>query len=430
MENGKWRMNKKDTGVSQDPLAPPIHQGCVKVAQNVTFSGRHGDLPLRELVGATLCGRPDLRNSTLTQSWPIHKVSAAVILILLFLLTININLLPQQLTESQVKSLLIRQIVDMYVVWPAETDMDNRDRPFVLGIVGESAFGRDLEQEYTRKQSPLRIRNKTVMIRKITQVEQIPGCNLLFVADLVGRLFFARMLDSTQNKSILTITDRLEYSNEGIQISFGVKETTPGTPAGSQQLTGQQEPKISLFINETAVQQAGLSIRNELLDDRTITIVQPFRPYLDKALLLAPITTFVTWPPAANMADPSKPFKITVIGDNFFDSYLDDTYQYKELKNKPVTIRYISDIKEINDTHLLFISKSMKNKISEIIAYTKNKPILTIGDSRGFCQAGVHVNFFYHRLELCFEINNEAARAVGLNLSWHLLQQAKIDTSD
>ena len=37
-----------------------ILHGCVKVAQNVTFSGRHGDLPLRELVGATLCGRPDL----------------------------------------------------------------------------------------------------------------------------------------------------------------------------------------------------------------------------------------------------------------------------------------------------------------------------------------------------------------------------------
>ena len=40
---------------------------CVEVAQNVTFPGRHGDLPLREIVGATPCGRPYLRNSTLTQ---------------------------------------------------------------------------------------------------------------------------------------------------------------------------------------------------------------------------------------------------------------------------------------------------------------------------------------------------------------------------
>jgi hypothetical protein len=34
--------------------------GCVNVAQNVRFSGRHGDLPLRKPVGATLCGRPYL----------------------------------------------------------------------------------------------------------------------------------------------------------------------------------------------------------------------------------------------------------------------------------------------------------------------------------------------------------------------------------
>jgi hypothetical protein len=39
-------------------LGAGTSQGCGKVAQNVTFSGRHGDLPLRELVGATLCGRP------------------------------------------------------------------------------------------------------------------------------------------------------------------------------------------------------------------------------------------------------------------------------------------------------------------------------------------------------------------------------------
>jgi len=51
-----------------------IPKECVKVDQNVRFSGRHGDLPLRELVGATLCGRPYLRNSTLAQPCliPLH----------------------------------------------------------------------------------------------------------------------------------------------------------------------------------------------------------------------------------------------------------------------------------------------------------------------------------------------------------------------
>jgi hypothetical protein len=350
----------------------------------------------------------------------IYKVSAAVILLLLF----TINFLPGQLPESQLKSLLIRQIVEGQIVWPPEAGMDNRGKPFVMGLVGGGAFVRYLEKEYSSKQ-PAKIKNKTVVTRKVKQVEHIPGCDLLFVSDLPVRLF-ARMVESIQDKPVLTLTDKIDYMKEGIQISV-VLEKPPDTPAESQELIDQQIPKINLFINETAVKLAGLSIRKDLL--ARANIIQPFRPYLDIALLMAPITTFVTWPPAAKMDDPSKPFIITVIGDNYFNSYLDNTYKEKELKNKPVTIRYISNIKEINGTHLLFISKSMKNKISEILAYTKNKPILTIGDTKGFRKAGVHINFFYQRIELHFEINNEAARAVGLNLSYHLLKQAKTNTS-
>ena len=348
----------------------------------------------------------------------IYKVSAAVILLLLF----TINFFPEKLPENQLKSLLIRQIADRQIFWPPEAGMDKRDKPFVMGLVGGGAFVRYVEQEYSSKQ-PARIKNKTVVTRKVKQVEQIPGCDLIFVSDLPVRLF-ARMVESIQDKPVLTLTDKIDYMKEGIQISV-VLEKPPDTPVVSQELIDQQIPKI--IINETAVKLAGLSIRKDLL--ARANIIQPFRPYLDIALLLAPITTFVTWPPTAKMDDPSKPFIITVIGDSYFNSYLDNTYKEKELKNKPVTIRYISNIKEINDTHLLFISKSMKNKISEILAYTKNKPILTVGDTKGFSQAGVHINFFYQRLELQFEINNEAARAVGLNLSYHLLKQAKTDIS-
>jgi hypothetical protein len=349
---------------------------------------------------------------------PIYKVLTALILLLLS----TVYFLSAELPEHRLKSLIIRQIADRQIIWPPEAGMDNRDKPFVMGLVGDGAFVRYLEQEYSSKQ-PARIKNKTVLTRKVKQVEQIPGCDLLFVSDLPVRLF-ARMVESIQDKPVLTLTDTKDYIKEGIQISF-VLEKPPDTPVESQELIDQQIPKI--IINETAVKLAGLSIRKDLL--ARANIIQPFKPYLDIALLLAPITTFVTWPPTAKMDDPSKPFIITVIGDNYFNSYLDNTYKEKELKNKPVTIRYISNIKEINDTHLLFISKSMKNKISEILAYTKNKPILTVGDTKGFSQAGVHINFFYQRLELHFEINNEAARTVGLNLSYHLLKQAKTDIS-
>jgi hypothetical protein len=342
-----------------------------------------------------------------------HKVLAAIILLLLF----TINFLQAQLPEYQVKLMLIREIANMHIDWPKETGMDNRNKPFVIGVIGENPFGPFLEQVYIREQQPMKIKNKIVVLRTIKRVEQIPGCHLLFISDLPMR-FFSRVVEFMQDEPIepiLTVTDTVDYVAEGIHISF-VVEKAPGNPV------------IGLVINETAARQSGLEISEDLLNKAT-NIVQPYRPYEDKAKFLEPISRFIDWPPASAPDDPSKPFKIEILGQNFFGSYLDKIFKKKKLKNKPVVIRYISNVKEISNPHLLFISKSMKNNISEIIAYTKNNPILTIGDTQGFRQAGVHINFFYDRLELSFEINTEAARAAGLNITYHLSKMGKTDTS-
>ena len=341
----------------------------------------------------------------------LHKVLAAIILLLLF----TINFLQAQPPEYQVKSLLIWQIANRYITWPKETEMNNRNKPFVIAIFGENPIIPYLEQVYSRNQQPGEIKNKIVVVRHITRVDQIPGCHLLFVSDLPGR-FFSRVVEYIQDKPILTVTDTADYSEEGVHISFLVEKTP-------------EKPVIGLAVNETAARQSGLEISEELLKIAKV-IVRPYRPYEDKATLLESFLRFIDWPPASAPDIPSKPFKIEILGQNFFGPYLDKIYKRKKLKNKPVVIRLISKVKEISNPHLLFISKSMKNNISEIIAYTKNKPILTIGDTQGFRQAGVHINFFYDRLILSFEINPEAARAAGLNITYHLSKMGKIDTSD
>lgn len=340
-----------------------------------------------------------------------HKLLAVLILLLLF----TINFLQAQPPEHEVKSLLIWQIANIHINWPKETEMDNRDKPFVIGIVGENSFGKFLEQVYNRKPEALKINNKIVIIRKINRVEQIPGCHLLFfIADLPRR-FFSRVMESIRDEPVLTVADTGDYAEQGVHINFVVEKTSGKTSVG-------------VVINETAARQSGFEISKELLKTAK-AIIHPYRPYEEKANLLEPFTRFIDWPPASAVDDPSKPFKIQVLGHNFFGPYLDKIFIRKKIKGNPVVVRCISKIEEISNPHLLLISKSMKNKISEIIAYTKNKPILTIGDTRGFCQAGVHINFFYHGLKLSFEINNKAATAAGLNISYHLLQRGKTDTS-
>ena len=341
----------------------------------------------------------------------LQKVLAVIILLLLF----TINFLQAQPLEHKVKSQIIAQIANRHVTWPKETGMDNRDKSFVIGVVGENPFGKFLEQVYNRKPQSMKIKNKIVIIRSIKRVEQIDGCHLLFFVPELPRRFFSRVMEFIQDRPILTIADTEDYTEQGIHINFLVEKTS-------------DKPVIGLVINETVSRQSGLEIGEDLFNIAK-AIVQPYRPYEDKANNLEPFTRFINWPPASAADDPSKPFKIEVLGQNFFDSYLDKIFRGTKLKNKPVVIRCISKINEIGSPHLLFISKSMKNNISEIIAYTKNKPILTIGDTPGFYQAGVHINFYYDRLTLSFEINNKAVLTAGLDISYHLLQRAKIDTS-
>ena len=340
----------------------------------------------------------------------LNKVFAVITLLLLITI-----ILPAQTPGHRVKSLLIEEIADRHVEWPKEAGLDKPDKPFVMGVVGETSFGRFLGKIYNGKPQAMKIKNRTVIIRKIKRVEQIPGCQLLFFVPELPRRFFTRVMDSIRDKPILTIGDSEDYTDQGVHISFVVGKTSEG-------------PNIGLVINETTSLQSGLSIDKDLFNSAK-AIVQPFRPYQEKANKLEPFTRFIFWPSGSEQADSSKPFKIEVLGHNYFGSYLEKIFKETKIKDRSVIIRYISKIDEISNPHILFISKSMKNKIPEIIAYTKNKPILTIGDTPGFYQAGVHINFYFDRYVLYFEINDKAATAAQLTISYHLLKWSKLDTS-
>ena len=148
--------------------------------------------------------------------------------------------------------------------------------------------------------------------------------------------------------------------------------------------------------------------------------------YKVKAVFLERFTRFVEWPEDADMDDPSTPFIICVIGNNPFEKILEQAYEKRRILGKPVEIRYISSLKDIAPCHLLFISSSMKVRLEEILSYTKDKSILTIGDTEGFAEKGVHINFYLREESARFTINETAVRNSSLKMDFRLLQYAKI----
>lgn len=148
--------------------------------------------------------------------------------------------------------------------------------------------------------------------------------------------------------------------------------------------------------------------------------------YTIKAVFLEHFTRFIEWPESIEIADASYPFCLAVIGENPFDSILDQIYSEQKIKKRRVEIRYISTPDEIDGCHILFISSSSKEILPEILSRTKNEPILTVGDTDGFAENGVLINFYLIGGKIKFEINEKAVHKSGLIMSYRLLNLARI----
>ncbi|MCP5053208.1 MAG: YfiR family protein [bacterium] len=132
--------------------------------------------------------------------------------------------------------------------------------------------------------------------------------------------------------------------------------------------------------------------------------------------------------PGEKMAESSKRFTVGIIGKTPLIFHLGDEYGTKNIMNKQVTIKYFAgtqDIKEIETCHIVFISASVSKNLAEIISDIKNKPILTVADTPGFAEKGVHINFYREGLKLRFEINSDAIREAKLFCSAILLRIGK-----
>ena len=148
--------------------------------------------------------------------------------------------------------------------------------------------------------------------------------------------------------------------------------------------------------------------------------------YSVKASYIARFADFIEWPEAAAEEETSQAFVVSVIGDAPFRDIFERTFAALKIKNRQVEIRHISSIEESEGSQILFVSHSERRKLDKIIAFTRDKPILTISDTDGFANRGVILNFYRERKKILFEINPSASEETGLRISSLLLNSARI----
>jgi len=157
---------------------------------------------------------------------------------------------------------------------------------------------------------------------------------------------------------------------------------------------------------------------------RTPAQAAPPSEYQLKAAYLFNFAKFVEWPTGA-FAQATSPMVIGVLGDNPFGGDLERTIHGKSINDHPMQVRAVQSLGDAKQCHILFISPSEKKRLPEIVAALRGVPVLTVGESEGFPEAGGMINFVLEGNKIRFQINNDAARNAGLKISSKLLSLAQ-----
>jgi hypothetical protein len=150
--------------------------------------------------------------------------------------------------------------------------------------------------------------------------------------------------------------------------------------------------------------------------------------YQVKAACIYNFTKFVQWPQEA-FPESSSPFIIGVIGDDPFNGELQRAVQNKDVGGRTFVVRHIRNAEEAKSCQILFVSRSVRKSMGDILATVSNLPVLTVSETDRFVQAGGTINFVIEQNKVRFEINAEAAKKAGLKISSKLLNLGRYERS-
>lgn len=149
------------------------------------------------------------------------------------------------------------------------------------------------------------------------------------------------------------------------------------------------------------------------------------KEYQIKAAFLFNFMQFVEWPPTV-FKDANDPFRIGVLGQDPFNAALEDTVQGETISNHKIIVEHAMQVDDLKNCQLIFISKSEKKHVTEILSALDDKPVLTVSEIEGFAERGGGINFYLEGNKVRFEVNPDAARHDGLKVSSQLLSLGKI----
>jgi hypothetical protein len=150
--------------------------------------------------------------------------------------------------------------------------------------------------------------------------------------------------------------------------------------------------------------------------------------YEVKAAFLYNFTKFTDWPPKA-FSSSNAPMVIGIVGEDPFGKTIDDVVSGEVVAGHPLIVKRLRPDDDLRSCHVLFISRSEKERLLDVLRQLKGNPVLSVSEISGFAEQGGMVNFQLANKTVKMEINQAAAEQAGLQISAKLLKLARVVSS-
>ncbi len=144
-----------------------------------------------------------------------------------------------------------------------------------------------------------------------------------------------------------------------------------------------------------------------------------------KALCLFNFAKYVTWPTEA-FSGANAPFYFGVIGQSKLAADLKNAVNHKFIDGHRIEIVEPENEADWRKCHLVFIGAAETGRVREILDKIRTLPLLTVGESGTFAEAGGIINFVKKENKVRFEVDLNAARLARLQISSKLLSLADV----
>lgn len=138
-----------------------------------------------------------------------------------------------------------------------------------------------------------------------------------------------------------------------------------------------------------------------------------------KGAFLYNLAKFVDWPSEKLKADDA-PFVVAVAGPGALDR-IAAVVRDKLIEKHKVVFRLLRDETEIGDCHILFITRSQKDRVPEMVSAANRAGVLTLGETDNFLEVGGMIRFYLESDNLRLEIDDSTVRQAGLSIKANAL---------